>query len=228
MVREGYTFGIPLLALGVLAFFARWSLLGALLVALALFVFSFFRNPERTIPDEAGAIVSPADGRVVVVTDEEHAGNPGKRISIFLAIWNVHVNRAPAAGAITRLDHRPGKFFAAMRERASFENEQNVIRLQTDAGELVCKQIAGWIARRVVCWKKAGDAVARGERIGLVRFGSRVDLWLPREAAIRVSVGDTVKGGSSVLAIWQGTPSHSNTNAPGSGPAGSTGPSRET
>jgi phosphatidylserine decarboxylase len=216
MVREGYTFGLPLLALGALAFFARWYLLGALLVALALFVFSFFRNPERAIPAEAGAVVSPADGRVVVVTDEEHAGKPGKRISIFLAIWNVHVNRAPAAGVITRLDYRPGKFFAAMRQQASFENEQNVILLKTDAGEMVFKQIAGWIARRVVCWKKAGDAVARGERIGLVRFGSRVDVWLPLEAAIRVSVGDSVKGGSSILAMWQGTAPRSKAAAPDS------------
>jgi phosphatidylserine decarboxylase len=228
MVREGYTFGLPLLALGALAFFARWYLLGALLVALALFVFSFFRNPERAIPAEAGAVVSPADGRVVVVTDEEHAGKPGKRISIFLAIWNVHVNRAPAAGVITRLDYRPGKFFAAMRQQASFENEQNVILLKTDAGEMVFKQIAGWIARRVVCWKKAGDAVARGERIGLVRFGSRVDVWLPREAAIRVFVGDGVKGGSSVLAIWQGTASRSKAAAPDSVRASLAGVSRET
>jgi phosphatidylserine decarboxylase len=227
IVREGYTFGLPLLALGALAFFARWHLLGALLVALALFGFSFFRDPERAIPAGAGAIVSPADGRFLVVTDEEHSGNPGKRVSIFLTIWNVHVNRAPAAGAITRLDYRPGKFFAAMRERASFENEQNVIRLQTDAGELVFKQIAGWIARRVVCWKKAGDAVARGERIGLVRFGSRVDLWLPREAVIRVSVGDSVKGGSSVLGIWQGTAPRSNANLFASARTASIGPGRE-
>jgi phosphatidylserine decarboxylase len=138
----------------------------------------------------------------VVVTDEEAAGQPGKRISIFLAVWNVHVNRAPAAGVITKMEYRPGKFLAAMRERASMENEQNVFTLSTDAGEMVFKQIAGLIARRVVSWKREGERVARGERIGLVRFGSRVDVWLPKDAEILVRVGENVKGGSSVLARW--------------------------
>jgi phosphatidylserine decarboxylase len=154
------------------------------------------------IPTDAGAIVSPADGRVLVVTDEENAGRPGKRISIFLAIWNVHVNRSPAAGTITKMNYCPGKFSAAMRECASTDNEQNVITLATDTGEIVFKQIAGLIARRVVCWKKPGDRVARGERIGLVRFGSRADLWLPRESELLVKVGDHVAGGSSVVAYW--------------------------
>src|SRR5216684_216250 len=173
-------------------------------VLLALFVFSFFRNPERVIPSEPGAVVSPGDGRVVVVTEEEHAERPGKRVSIFLAVWNVHVNRSPAAGTITKMEYRPGKFLAAMRERASVENEQNVFTLSTEAGEMVFKQIAGLIARRVVSWKKAGDKVVRGERIGLVRFGSRVDVWLPRDAEILVKLGQNVKGGSSVLARWTG------------------------
>lgn len=202
MVKEGYYFGLPLLALGGGAFLLRWNVAAVILVLLALFVFSFFRDPERAIPSEPGAVVSPADGRVVVVTEEESAGRPGQRVSIFLAIWNVHVNRAPAAGTITKMDYRPGKFLAAMRERASFENEQNVFTLSTGAGEMVFKQIAGLIARRVVSWKKAGEAVARGERIGLVRFGSRVDVWLPKDAEILVKVGENVKGGSSVLARW--------------------------
>jgi phosphatidylserine decarboxylase len=149
-------------------------------------------------------VVSPGDGRVVVVTEEENAGRPGSRISIFLAVWNVHVNRSPAAGIITKLEYRPGKFLAAMRERASVENEQNVFTLSTDAGEMVFKQIAGLIARRVVSWKKLGDRVARGERIGLVRFGSRVDVWVPKEAEILVKLGQNVKGGASVLARWPG------------------------
>jgi phosphatidylserine decarboxylase len=206
MVKEGFYFGVPPLALGGVAFLAHWPLVGIVLVCLAVFVFCFFRDPERTIPSDAGAVVSPADGRVVVVTDEENAGRPGKRISIFLAIWNVHVNRAPAEGIITKLEYRPGKFLAAMRARASIENEQNVIVLSTEAGEMVCKQIAGWIARRVVCWKKEGDRVTRGERIGLIRFGSRVDLWVPWDAEILVGLGDNVKGGSSVVAHWLGKP----------------------
>jgi phosphatidylserine decarboxylase len=200
MVKEGYYFGLPPLALGVAAFFLHWMVVAGMGVFLASFVFYFFRDPERTKPSEPGALVSPADGRIVVVTEEENAGRPGKRISVFLAIWNVHVNRSPEAGTITVMDYRPGKFLAAMRARASFENEQNVISLSTAAGEIVFKQIAGLIARRVVCCKKPGDIVQRGERIGLVRFGSRVDMWVPNGTEILVKVGDNVKGGSSVLA----------------------------
>src|SRR2546426_8487401 len=202
MVKEGYSFGVPLLLLGGVSFLLQWYVATAVLVFLAAFVFSFFRDPERVIPAEPGAVVSPADGRVVVVTDEENEGRPGKRVSIFLAIWNVHVNRAPADGIITALEYRPGKFLAAMRERASLENEQNVFTLSTDAGEIVFKQIAGLISRRVVSWKKAGEQVARGERVGLLRFGSRVDVWVPKEAEILVKVGENVKGGASVLARW--------------------------
>jgi phosphatidylserine decarboxylase len=202
MVKEGYYFGLPTLALGAAALLSRWTVFGAILFGLAAFVFYFFRDPERIVPSDAGAVVSPADGRVVVVTDEENAGRPGKRISVFLAIWNVHINRSPAAGTITHVRYCPGKFSAAMRASASTDNEQNVITLATDAGEITFKQIAGLIARRVVCWKKSGDRVARGERIGLVRFGSRADLWLPRDSELLVKVGDHVKGGSSVVAYW--------------------------
>jgi phosphatidylserine decarboxylase len=202
MVKEGYYFGVPPLLLGVIAFTLHWSLLGTVSFLLAAFVFYFFRDPERIVPSDPGAIVAPADGRVVVVKDEEYASRPGKRVSIFLAIWNVHVNRSPAAGTIAAMQYQPGKFLAAMLERASLENEQNIFTLETDAGPMVFKQIAGLIARRVVSWKKPGDTVARGERIGLVRFGSRVDIWLPSEAEIVVQVGDNVKGGSSMLARW--------------------------
>jgi phosphatidylserine decarboxylase len=207
MVKEGYTFGLPLLVLSGVFYLLQWNIVAVVAALLALFVFSFFRDPERVIPTEPGAVVSPGDGRVVVVTEEENAGRPGKRVSIFLAVWNVHVNRSPAAGTIAKLEYRPGKFLAAMGERASVENEQNVFTLSTEAGEIVFKQIAGLIARRVVSWKKPGDKVARGERIGLVRFGSRVDLWVPKEAEILVRTGESVKGGSSVLARWPAKPS---------------------
>jgi len=181
-------------------------------MGLGLFVFYFFRDPARAIPAEAGAVVSPADGRVVVVTEETNAGRPGKRVSIFLAIWNVHVNRSPAAGVITKLEYKPGKFLGAWVERASLENEQNVFTLASEHGEIVFKQIAGWVARRVVSWKKQGEMVTRGERIGLVRFGSRVDIWLPENAEIAVKVGERVKGGSTVVArILAGAPSRLST-----------------
>jgi phosphatidylserine decarboxylase len=207
MVREGYWFGLPPLLIGLFLLLTRGWLfgVGAALVFLGLFVFSFFRNPDRPIPADPGLIVSPADGRVVVSKDEPCNGRPGKRVSIFLAIWNVHVNRAPAAGTITRLEYKPGKFLAAWDEGASLQNEQNVFTQTTEHGEIVYKQIAGWVARRVVSWKKAGQTVARGERIGLVRFGSRVDIWLPAEAEIAVKVGDNVKGGSSILACMPET-----------------------
>lgn len=217
MVKEGYYFGVPLLLLGVAAFLAQWTLAATLLLCLAASIFYFFRDPERVIPSDPGAVVSPADGRVVVVTDETHEQRPGTRISIFLAIWNVHVNRSPAAGTITSLDYRRGKFLAAMRERASAENEQNVISLATAAGEMIFKQIAGVIARRVVCWKKPGDRVERGERIGLVRFGSRVDLWVPREAQLLVTVGQSVEGGSSVVARWPASAHSDQAHIQGSG-----------
>jgi phosphatidylserine decarboxylase len=202
MVKEGYYFGLPPLALGAAGLLLRWTVAGIILLCLAAFIFYFFRDPERIIPADPTAIVSPADGRVVVVTDEENAGRPGKRVSIFLAIWNVHVSRSPAAGIIASMNYCPGKFSAAMRASASTDNEQNVINLATEAGEITFKQIAGLIARRVVCWKKPGDRVTRGERIGLVRFGSRADLWLPRDSELLVKVGDHVKGGSSIVAYW--------------------------
>src|ERR1700730_653779 len=202
MVKEGYYFGLPLLLVGGAAWLLHWNITAYFLLFLAAFVFSFFRNPDRMIPTDPGAVVSPGDGRVVVVKEEDYAGKPGRRISIFLAVWNVHVNRAPSAGRITKIEYRPGKFVAAMRAQASAENEQNIFTLSSDAGELVFKQIAGLIARRVVSWKKPGDIVARGERIGVVRFGSRVDLWVPQQAEILVKVGQNVKGGSSILASW--------------------------
>jgi len=202
MVKEGYYFGVPLLLLGGFAIIFHWWILGSPLVALGLFCFSFFRDPERTIPEDPSAIVSPADGRVVVITDEQNAGRPGTRISIFLAIWNVHVNRSPAAGVITKLDYRPGKFLAAWDANASTQNEQNIFTLATPAGNIEFKQIAGLVARRVVSWKKPQDVVTKGQRIGLVRFGSRVDLWIPQGSELLVKVGDTVHGGSSALARW--------------------------
>jgi len=202
MVKEGYYFGVPPLLGGALALVFHWWVVAGILIALGLFCFSFFRDPDRVIPGDDSAIVSPADGRVVVITEEENDGRSGTRISIFLAIWNVHVNRSPAAGVITRIDYRPGRFLAAWDAQASTRNEQNVFTLATPAGNLEFKQIAGLIARRVVAWKKPQDVVARGERIGLVRFGSRVDLWIPQGSELLVKVGDMVHGGSSTLARW--------------------------
>lgn len=203
MVRDGYRFVWPPLVLGVLALFFGWRSVGILLLALGLFVVYFFRDPERVLPTDPALVVSPADGRVMEVVNESWDGRPGQRISIFLAVWNVHVSRSPMAGRITRVEYRPGKFYAAMRSRASVENEQNVIYLETTHGEIKFKQIAGWVARRVVCWKSPGDSIGLGQRVGMIRFGSRMDVWLPEEAVIVAKVGQNVAGGTSVLARWQ-------------------------
>lgn len=203
MVKEGYTFSALPLLLGALFLFIGWLWAGGILLFLGVFVLYFFRDPQRTPPADSGVVVSPADGRVVEVIEEAWEGRPGRRISIFLSVWNVHVNRAPVAGQIRSMDYRPGRFYAALRSRASTENEQNVIAISTPRGEMMFKQIAGWIARRVVCWKSPGESVALGERVGMIRFGSRVDVWLPPEAEILVKRGQNVAGGTSVVARWQ-------------------------
>lgn len=203
MVKDGYKFAVPPLLAGLGALVLGWQVTAAILLVLGACVALFFRDPERVPPSDPGVVVSPADGRIMEVADESFEGRPGRRISIFLAIWDVHINRAPMAGQFGKVEYRPGRFYNAMRSRASTENEQNVIRLQTERGEMVFKQIAGAIARRVVCWKAPGDTVKLGERIGLIRFGSRTDVWLPQDAEILARPGQHVAGGVSVLARWR-------------------------
>jgi phosphatidylserine decarboxylase len=205
MVKDGYKFALPPLAAGLIFMALGWRWAAAISILLGAFVLYFFRDPERVIPSDPDAVVSPADGRVVEIVDEMLDSKPGRRVSIFLSVWDVHVNRAPVAGEIRRIEYRPGRFYAALRSRASAENEQNVIRLATPRGEMVFKQIAGWIARRVLCWKAEGEQVTLGERVGMIRFGSRVDVWLPADAELLVRRGQKVAGGSSLLARWNST-----------------------
>lgn len=205
MVKEAYKFGLPPIVLGVLCLIPGWKWAAGILIFLGLFVFYFFRDPDRKIPGEPGLVVSPADGHVVEIVDEQLDAQPGKRVSIFLSIWDVHVQRAPVAGTIAGIVYKPGKFYAALRKSASTENEQNVIYMKSASGTLVFKQIAGAIARRVLCWKREGEEVGRGERVGMIRFGSRVDIWLQPEAEVVVRRGQKVKGGESVLAKWNST-----------------------
>jgi phosphatidylserine decarboxylase len=202
MVKDAYRFALPLLGMGLVCLFLRWPWPAGILVFLGLFVFYFFRDPQRSIPSAPGVVVSPADGRVVQIVEEPLDSKAGRRISIFLSIWNVHVQRAPIAGRISGVVYRPGRFLGAFRSAASQQNEQNIISIDAPLGTLVFKQIAGAIARRVICWKREGDAVALGERVGLIRFGSRVDIWLPVEAQLLVERGQNVKGGESILAKW--------------------------
>lgn len=200
--REALKFAVLPLAFGIWAGLAGWKWPAVVLLLLASFVFFFFRDPERKLPSNPAAVVAPADGRVLEVIDEPFEGRPGRKISIFLSIFNVHVNRCPVAARIEKVDYRPGKFHAAMRPRASTENEQNEILLSTPRGPVVVKQIAGWVARRILLWKKVGDTLERGERLGMIRFGSRTELWLPAEAQITVRPGDQVRGGATVVAEW--------------------------
>ena len=205
MIKDAYGFAVPPLVLGIICLGFGWYWAAGILIFLGLFVFYFFRNPERTIPSEPDIVVSPADGHVVEIVDEAFDARMGHRISIFLSVWDVHVQRAPVAGRISSVIYRPGKFYAALRAAASERNEQNVILMDTVKSTVVFKQIAGAIARRVICWKREGEMAARGERVGMIRFGSRVDVWLPMETRVVVNRGQKVKGGESILAKWNST-----------------------
>ena len=206
MLREGYWYGLPLVLIsgGALGFWFREQspvfLVSALFfLILALLVLNFFRDPERPIPTAAQAIISPADGRVVQVVEESHEGCPVWRVSIFMSALDVHVNRSPIAGVVKEVNYRKGAFRVAMEEAASIENEQNVFTVEGEQGRIVVKQIAGILARRIVFWKRIGDSLARGERVGLIKFGSRVDVLMAPEVTLSIKVGDRVRAGSSIL-----------------------------
>jgi phosphatidylserine decarboxylase len=205
MIKDAYKFALPPIVAGVVCVIFGWKIAAGILIFLGLFVFYFFRDPQRIIPADPGIVVSPADGRVVQIVDELHDSVMRHRISIFLSIWNVHVQRAPVAGRIADVVYRPGRFYAAFRSSASVENEQNLIYIHTPAGTIVFIQIAGAIARRVICWKREGEIISRGDRVGLIRFGSRVDVWLPMDTEVTVTRGQNVKGGESVIAKWNST-----------------------
>jgi phosphatidylserine decarboxylase len=196
IVVDGIYYALALAGAGVVVAWVVNPWFAGVLWLLALFCLYFFRDPERAIPSGPVA-VSPADGKVVAVQAESPTL---QRISIFLNIFDVHVNRAPVAGAITAVQYRAGRFFVASRERCSAENEQNVVTVEGDGSQVVFKQIAGLIARRIVFNKKPGDRVAAGERVGLIKFGSRVDVLLGPEWEVSVRPGMRVAGGSSVIA----------------------------
>jgi len=201
MVRDGYYYALACVAAALLLAWLTLPALAAIPILLGAFFLWFFRDPERRIPADALAVVSPADGKVTDVSQTLLNGQPSTRISIFLNVFNVHVNRSPISGVITAVNYRRGKFGNAMGEISAEENEQNIVTVKGDCGTVVFKQIAGLLARRIVFNKKVGDRVGRGERVGLIKFGSRVDVVLPAAAAIQVKVGDYVAGGSSVLAL---------------------------
>jgi phosphatidylserine decarboxylase len=199
MAKDGYYFLLPLLLLAVLLLLFGMTIAGVIFLALGAFVAYFFRDPERVIPEDPRAVVSPADGRVV---DVQRIGE-ATRVSIFLSVFDVHINRAPLKGTLTRKEYRPGKFLLAWDERASVENEQVDLTIESDGRRLDFALIAGILARRISVWKQPGDALDKGDRIGLIRFGSRVDIVLPEQCSVLVTKGDRVYGGTSVIAHWR-------------------------
>lgn len=200
MVRDGVYYGIAAVFLAVaLGYF--WAPLAILPLLLGAFLMWFFRDPERQVPNTPGALVSPADGKVTFVGQVIFNGQTVNRISIFLNVFNVHVNRSPWPGKITRVEYRKGKFINAMGEASSEENEQNIVTVEGEGQTVTFKQIAGLIARRVVFTNRQGDTLSRGQRIGMMKFGSRMDIFFDARAIIKIQLGDKVVGGSTVLAI---------------------------
>ena len=201
MVRDGYIYGLSLLLVAGLLAWATgnwaWSVAPVLLAAFFLW---FFRDPRRTVPAEPGLVVSPGDGVVTETVAISTPDGPRQRISIFLSVFNVHVNRSPIAGVLTRVHYQKGEYLNAMNPASADRNEQNAVTVRGEGYEVTFKQIAGLLARRIVFTLREGDTVARGQRVGLIKFGSRVDVLLPPKAALRVKVGDKVMGGASVLA----------------------------
>jgi phosphatidylserine decarboxylase len=201
MVRDGYLYALGLGAVAVLVWFLTHSLiLLALPIVLAAFFLWFFRDPERVIPAGAGQIVSPGDGLVTDAEWIETTSGSRLRLSIFLNVFDVHVNRSPVAGTVKLVEFRKGQFLNAMKAESVLNNEQTMIVVDTGSYEVSFKQIAGLLARRIVCNVKAGDHLERGQRVGLIKFGSRVDVLLPAEATLKVKTGMRVRGGSTVLA----------------------------
>jgi phosphatidylserine decarboxylase len=206
MIREGYWYGLPLVLIsgGLVGLWLHERNIVLLVCAifflvLACLTLNFFRDPDRQIPTQAGAIVSPADGRIVQIVQESYDGRPMCRVSIFMSPLDVHVNRTPVAGVVKEVSYQKGSFRVASEAAASVENEQNILILEGEQGPMVVKQIAGILARRIVCWKRRGDSLERGERFGLIKFGSRVDVLMNPNVALNIKVGDHVRAGSSIL-----------------------------
>ncbi len=204
IAREGWPFLAIAVAIAALVTYfggGWWSLL---LWLGALFMLQFFRDPPREIPQQAGAVLSPADGRIVKVerTQDEYLKREAIKISVFMNVFNVHSNRSPVDGTVQQVWYNPGKFVNADLDKASTENERNALWLKTSDGQdVTCVQVAGLIARRILCYVKAGDVLARGQRYGFIRFGSRVDVYLPLTATVKVAIGDKVSATSTILAV---------------------------
>ena len=203
VASEGWVFVLPLAGATVLSALVGWWGVTGVGLVLTVGVALFFRDPERIIPQTPETIVSPADGRVMEIVPEN---TQTRRISIFLSLWDVHINRAPYGGVVRSVVYTPGQFLAAYRQEASLVNEANTVTIADHGREFIVKQIAGVLARRIVCRVRPGDTLEKGQRYGLIRFGSRTDLLLPATAEIAVQVGDVVRGGETILAFLKEPP----------------------
>jgi phosphatidylserine decarboxylase len=203
IVLDGFIFIVPLVVMAVMLYLFEIFWLSGLFVAATAFVLWFFRNPERKIPEDSNSIVSPADGTVIKIEEvDENDMLHGryKKISIFMSVFNVHVNRIPCSGRVKEIRYRQGKFLVASLDKASEFNESNAVLLETaDKKEILTIQIAGLVARRIVCWIKKGMRATKGERFGLIRFGSRLEVLMPLETTISVKVGDRVRAGETEI-----------------------------
>lgn len=201
--KEGFPFIAATAGATLLAGWLDWTLLAIGAGLLTLFVSWFFRNPARLIPQGANLVVAPGDGKVIAIEEEfepRFLKDRSIRLTIFLNVFDVHINRVPCEGVVQEVQYQPGLFLVASRPDATIRNEQNALMLTTSKGvKVLCVQVAGLIARRIVCWVSAGERVQRGERFGLIRFGSRMDTFLPLGTVLKVAVGDRVKGGETIL-----------------------------
>jgi phosphatidylserine decarboxylase len=203
IAKEGLPFFLPMVLITVILGIMGWKVWMSLGILLSLFIAYFFRNPRREIPDLQNIVLSPADGRVVYVgecKEDRFLKERALKVSIFMSLFDVHLNRAPVSAKVLERNYLPGRFLAANVEKSSLLNEQNAVLLETeDRSKILLVQIAGFVARRIVCYAKAGDTLGKGEIFGLIRFGSRVDLYLPPEVKPIVRVGQHVKGGESII-----------------------------
>jgi phosphatidylserine decarboxylase len=206
LAREGYPLMGGAAAVTAVLFLVGWTIPACAALAVTIFVVSFFRDPERAIPSAPGLLVSPADGRVIKVapvSDDRFLKQPATLVSIFMSPLNVHVNRVPAGGRVLELRYNPGKYLRAFADKASLDNEQNAVLIEDETGRRLCfVQIAGFIARRIVCALRVGMRVERGQRCGMIMFGSRVDIYLPQTGQVRVSPGERTRAGETVIAEW--------------------------
>lgn len=206
LAREGYPFILASIFAIIITWLVGLKVISYLFAGITIFIVSFFRDPERDIPSAEDSIVSPADGKVIIaerVFEDRFLKKEAIKISIFMNVFNVHVNRVPASGKVLGVFYNPGKFFSADKDKASLENEQNAMLIEAKNGKrFVVNQIAGLIARRIVCYIREGDTLEKGKRFGMIRFGSRLDVYLPVDCRINVNLGDKVHAGSSILAYW--------------------------